>query len=73
MIIIIIKIKIISKNLTHRKKLHMSLLVGQCLQDVHLIKKENKLSYYRGKRCIEKLCKKLKERAMKISNLKKKK
>ena len=27
-----------SKNLTHRKKLDMSLLVGQCLQDVHLIK-----------------------------------
>ena len=28
-------------------------------------KKENKLDYYRGKDCIEKLCKKLKERAMK--------
>ena len=40
MIIIIIKIKIISKNLTHRKELDMSLLVGQCLQDVHLIKKK---------------------------------
>ena len=31
-------------------------------------KKENKLNYYRGKDCIEKLCKKLKERAMKIIN-----
>ena len=30
--------------------------------------KENKLDYYRGKDCIEKLCKKLKERAMKIIN-----
>ena len=30
--------------------------------------KENKLNYYRGKDCIEKLCKKLKERAMKIVN-----
>ena len=30
--------------------------------------KENKVSYYRGKDCIEKLCKKLKERAMKIIN-----
>ena len=30
--------------------------------------KENKLSYYRGKDCIETLCKKLKERAMKIIN-----
>ena len=31
-------------------------------------KKENKLNYYRGKDCIEKLCKKLKEIAMKISD-----
>ena len=29
-------------------------------------KKENKLSYYRGKDCIEKLCKKLKQCAIKI-------
>ena len=31
-------------------------------------KKENKLNYYRGKDCIEKLCKNLKERTMKIVN-----
>ena len=31
-------------------------------------KKENKLNFYSGKDCIEKLCKKLKERAMKIIN-----
>ena len=31
-------------------------------------KKENKLNYYRGKDCIKKLCKKLKECAMKIIN-----
>ena len=31
-------------------------------------KKESKLNYYRGKDCIEKLCKELKERAMKIIN-----
>ena len=31
-------------------------------------KKENKLNCYRGKDCIEKLCKKLKEHAMKIIN-----
>ena len=30
--------------------------------------KENKLDYYRGKDCIEKLCKKLKENALKIMN-----
>ena len=35
-------------------------------------KKENKLNYYRGKDCIEKLCKKLKERAMKIVDYEKK-
>ena len=31
-------------------------------------KNENKINYYRGKDCIEKLCKKLKECAMKIIN-----
>ena len=31
-------------------------------------KKENKLNYYKGKDCIEKLCEKLKEHAMKIIN-----
>ena len=35
--------------------------------------KENKLSYYRGKGCIEKLCKMLKEHAMKIINYEKRK
>ena len=30
--------------------------------------KENKLNYYRGKDCIEKLCKKLKEHTMKTIN-----
>ena len=34
--------------------------------------KENKLDYYRGKDCTDKLCKKLKERAMKIINYSKK-
>ena len=33
--------------------------------------KENKLDYYRGKDCIEKLCIKIKERVMKIINYKK--
>ena len=46
------------------KKSSMSLQAGQCLQNVHLIKK--KLDYYRGKDCIEKVCKKLKEHAMEI-------
>ena len=36
-------------------------------------KKENKLNYYRGKDCIEKLCKDLKENAMEIIDYEKKK
>ena len=40
----------------------------RCLFD----KKENKLNNYRGKNCIEELCKKLKENAMKIINHEKK-
>ena len=36
-------------------------------------KKENKLNYYRGKDCIEKLCKELKKCAIKIINYEKKK
>ena len=36
-------------------------------------KAENKLDYYRGRDCIEKLCKELKEHAMKIINYEKKK
>ena len=36
-------------------------------------KKENKLYYYRGKDCIEELCKKLKESAMEIIDYEKKK
>ena len=33
-------VKTIPKNLTQRKKLDISLLVGQCLQDAHLIKQK---------------------------------
>ena len=32
--------KTTQKNLIQKKKLDMSLVVGQCLQDVHLIKKK---------------------------------
>ena len=51
----------------------MSLLVGQCLQDVNLIKKENKLNYYRGKYFIGKLWKMLKACTIKIINYEEKK
>ena len=50
----------------------MNLLAGHCLQDVHLIKKENKLNYYKRKDCIEELCKKLEESAIEIINYEKK-
>ena len=50
----------------------MILLVRRYIQNVHLIRKENKLNYYRGIDCIEKLCKNLKEQAMKIINYEKK-
>ena len=33
-------VKRIPKNFTQRKKLYISLLVGQCLQDAHLIKQK---------------------------------
>ena len=39
-IIVAIIIIVILKNLAQKKKLDMSLLVGQYLQDVHLIKKK---------------------------------
>ena len=59
--------KIIPKNLTHLiYEPSGSAMFLSCSFD----EKENKLNYYRGKdmKCIEKLCKKLKKRAMKIIN-----
>ena len=55
----------IEESYTEKKAKHEP-LVGQCLQDVHLIKKKINLIITEEK--IEKLCKKLKERAMKIIN-----
>ena len=63
---------IISKNHIQKKKARhepsgQSMFI-RCSYD----KKENKRNYYRGKSCIEKLCKKLKESATKIINREKK-
>ena len=58
------------KNLIQRKNLDMSLLVGQCLQDFHLIKKKINLIIIEEK--IEKLCKYLKDNAMEIIEYEKK-
>ena len=55
------------KSYTEKKAKHEPsgwAMLTKCLFN----KKENKLDYYREKYCIEKLCKKLKERAMKIIN-----
>ena len=58
-------VKTTPKNLTQKKARHEPSgwsMFTRCSFD----KKENKPNYYRGKDCIEKLCKKLKESAMKI-------
>ena len=52
---------------TDKKAKHES-SVWAMLTKCSFDKTENKLDYYRGKDCIEKLCKKLKERAMKEIN-----
>ena len=62
----------LEKSYTEKKAKHEPsgwAMLTKCLFN----KKENKLDYYREKYCIEKLCKKLKERAMKIINYGKKK
>ena len=60
-----------NKSHTEKKAIHESsgrVLFTSCSFD----EKENKLNYYRGKDCIEKLCEKLKKCAMKIINYEKK-
>ena len=64
---------IISKNHIQKKKLSISLQTGAMLTKCSFDKKENRLAYYRGRDCIDKLCKKLKEHAMKTINYEKKK
>ena len=59
------------KSYTEKKARHVPsgwALYTRCSFD----KKENKLNYYRGKDCIEKACKKIKECAMEIINREKK-
>ena len=61
----------LKKSYTEKKAKHEPsgwAMLTKCLFN----KKENKLDYYREKYCIEKLCKKLKEHAMKIINYEKK-
>ena len=64
-------VKTILKNLIQKKKLDMNLLVGQCF--IRHSFDEKKINYYRGKDCIKKLCKKIKEKSNEIINHEKKK
>ena len=56
------------KNPTQRNKLSMNISGWAMFTRCSFDKKENKLNYFRGRDCIEKFCKKLKERAIKIIN-----
>ena len=60
------------KSYTEKKHIH-KLSVCAMFSSCSFDEKENELNYYRGKNCIEKLCEKLKKRAMKIINYEKKK
>ena len=56
-----------SRKIIHREK--SLAMFAKCSFD----EAENKLDYHRGRNCIEKLCKMLKEHAMKIINYEEKK
>ena len=61
----------LEKSYTEKKAKHKPsdwAMLTKCSFD----KKENRLDYYRGRDCIDKLCKKLKEHAMKTINYEKK-
>ena len=60
------------KSYTEKKHIH-KLSVCAMFSSCSFDEKENELNYYRGKNCIEKLCEKLKKRAMKIINYEKRK
>ena len=58
----------IEKSYTEKKKAKHELSGRAMFIRCSFDEKENKRDYYRGKYCIEKLCRRLKERAMKIIN-----
>ena len=62
--------QIILKNVTHRNKLSIYLLVTHCLQIIKLIQKKTSLII--TKDCMESFCKDLKEHETKIMNYEKK-
>ena len=60
------------KNLIQKKKLDMGLLVGQCLKDVHLIKKKINLIITEENVVLKYDVKNWKESAMEITDYEKK-
>ena len=61
-----IHVKIIMKNFTQREKLSICLLVGYSLfTSCSFDATENKLGCYRGKGCMERFCRDLRDHAMK--------
>ena len=68
-----IYVKIILKNLIHRKKLSICLLAIHCLQIIRLIQQKiSMIVTIRGKDCTEKFCKDLREHAIRIVTYEKK-
>ena len=61
-------VKIILKNLIQRKKTKHTPSVYSLLTNCSFDSTKNKLDSYRGKDCLEKFCKDLREHAMKIIN-----
>ena len=62
-----------SQKILHKKKARHEPSGWAMFTRCSFDKKENKLNYYRGKDCIKKLCKKLKECTIEIINYEKKK
>ena len=61
-------VKTIPKSLTQKKKFRHEPSGWTMLTKCSFDKKENKCYYYRGKDCIDKMCKKLKKHVLKIIN-----
>ena len=56
----------IQVNHQQKRKISMKCKDIQCLLTVHLMKKNNKLDYYRGKDCLKRFCQDLKKQATSI-------
>ena len=59
-------------NHQQKRKISMKCVDIHCLLTVHLVKKINKLDYYRGKDCLKRFCQDLKKQARSIIDFEKK-